>query len=564
MRQAIAACTQGADVNPAETSDLWWRTAVIYCLDIQTFFDSDGDGIGDIAGLTQRVDYLAEIGVTCIWLMPFQPTRDADDGYDITDFYGVDPRLGDLGEFVELLRVAHDRGIRVITDLVVNHTSDKHPWFRSARRSRTSKYRDYYIWRAERPRGSRHTMFPGEEDSPWEHDAKSGQYYLHSFYRHQPDLNLANPEVRDEIARIIGFWMALGVDGFRVDAVPFLIEPPGAPDEADPHSFLRELHRFATRRRGGSALLGEVALQHDAQLDYFGAKGTELDLQFDFATTAATFLSFVRHDARPLADILRSRPIVDARQGWSIFLRNHDELTLEFLDEDEREDVFAALAPDERQRVYGRGIVRRLAPMLRGDPRRVRLAYSLLFSLPGAPMLFYGEEIGMGELPALGDRVAVRTPMQWDDTKNGGFSTARPSKLPRPIPSDGYGPAHTNVRDQLRDPDSLLAAIRVFISKYRANPEIAWGELTVLETGEPGVLAHASSGETAVFVAVHNFGAEACTIELSLPECSADGELVDLLGDEPAVQPDGGSVRLELDGYAYRWFRLADSGTGTL
>lgn len=547
-------------MNAADTSDLWWRTAVIYCLDIETFFDSDGDGIGDIVGLTQRVDYLADLGVTCLWLMPFQPTRDLDDGYDITDFYGVDPRLGSLGEFVELLRVAHDRGIRVIVDLVVNHTSDRHPWFRSARRSRNSKYRDYFVWRDERPRGSGHTVFPGEEESTWEFDSKTEQYYLHSFYRHQPDLNLANPKVREEIARIIGFWMALGVDGFRVDAVPFLIEQPGAADVSDPHSFLRELHRFVMRRKGGSALLGEVGLPHDEQLDYFGEEGTELDLQFDFATTTAVFLSFVRHDSKPLADVLAKRPAVDASQGWSMFLRNHDELTLELLEKDEREEVFAALAPDERQRVYGRGIVRRLAPMLHGDPRRVRMAYSLLFSLPGAPMLFYGEEIGMGELPGLGDRAAVRTPMQWENAKNGGFSTARPSRLPREVPADGYGPAHANAHDQLRDPDSLLATIRLLISRYRSNPEIAWGEFSLLDTGDTRVLAHTASTDDAVFIAVHNFAEEASTIELTLPGASENSRLIDLLHDEPTPEPDNGSMRLELEGYAYRWFRLTEPG----
>ncbi len=551
-------------MRAADTSDLWWRTAVFYCLDIQTFFDSDGDGIGDIAGLTKRIDYLADIGITCIWLMPFQPTRDADDGYDITDFYSIDPRLGDLGEFVEFLRVAHDRGIRVITDLVVNHTSDKHPWFRSARRSRQSRYRDYYIWRDTRPPNSRHTVFPGDEDSTWELDEKTGQYYLHSFYRHQPDLNLANAEVREEIARIVGFWMALGVDGFRVDAVPFLIESPGAAYESDPHAFLRELHHFILRRHGHAATLGEVALSHDAQMDYFGAEGTELDLQFDFTTTGATFLSFVRHDARPLAKALDSRPVVDNSQGWTMFLRHHDELTLELLQADEREEIFAELSPDERQRVYDRGIVRRLAPMLRGDPRRLRMAYSLLFSLPGAPMLFYGEEIGMGELPALGERVAVRTPMQWQNTKSGGFSTAPASKLPRPIPDDGYGPVHANVHDQLREPDSLLATIRLLISRYRANPEIAWGELTVLDTGDPRVLAHAASTPEAVFVAVHNFGEEACTVRLSLPHFSDDSELTDLLSDRASVPTEDGTVRLELDGYAYRWFRLTTPGTVTL
>ena len=266
--------------------------------------------------------------------------------------------------------------------------------------------------------------------------------------------------MRSEIARIVGFWTQLGVDGFRVDAVPFLISPPGAADETDPHAFLRELHRFVGRRRGDAVLLGEVGLPQQEQLAYFGESQAELDLQFDFETAQAIFLALVRGDARPVAESLRRRPPVDVRQGWVTFLRNHDELSLEMLAPDERDEVFQALAPDERQRVYGRGIVRRLAPMLRGDPRRIRLAYSLMFSLPGAPMLFYGEEIGMGELEGRGDRRAVRTPMQWRNARNGGFSDAKPSRLVREIPDGGYGVAHVNVHDQLRAPSRSWASSR--------------------------------------------------------------------------------------------------------
>ena len=546
-------------MRPADTSDLWWRTAVIYCLDIETFQDSDGDGVGDIEGLCDRIDYLSELGVTCLWLMPFQPTRDLDDGYDITDFIGVDPRLGDLGGFVELLRIAHDRGIRVIMDLVVNHTSDRHPWFRSARRSRTSKHRNYYVWRDRPPRTSQKTVFPGEEDGVWEHDERTEQYYLHSFYRHQPDLNLAEPEVRAAIARVVGFWTELGVDGFRLDAVPFLVAPPGAADETDPHGFLRELHRFVGRRRGGAALLGEVGLPHKDQLEYFGSSGTELELQFDFETMQAVFLSLVRHDAGPLAEVLGKRPVVDRRLGWAMFLRNHDELTLEQLDEQGRQDVFDALAPDERQRVYGRGIVRRLAPMLRGDPRRIRQAYSLLFSLPGAPMLLYGEEIGMGELPAMPDRAAIRTPMQWDPGPAGGFSTARASRVPD-MPTDGYAPEHVNVHDQLRDPDSLLSFVRLLIARYKSAPEIAWGELSIVDTGDPAVLAHACHADGVLFIAVHNFAEDARRVEIELSGVDGDTSVADLLSNTP-IEPTDGRLVLDLEGYGFRWLRRSESGS---
>ncbi|WP_102191584.1 alpha-amylase family protein [Microbacterium aurantiacum] len=542
-------------MRPADTSDLWWRTAVIYCLDVETFQDSDGDGIGDLEGIATRIDYLADMGVTCLWLMPFQPTRDLDDGYDITDFYGVDRRLGDIGHVVELLRIAHGRGLRVIIDLVVNHTSDRHPWFVSARRSRTSRYRDYYVWRDSPPRVQQATVFPGEESSVWEKDEKSGQYYLHSFYRHQPDLNLANSEVRAEIARILGFWTELGVDGFRIDAVPFLIENEGAPKTADPHDFLRELRRFVTRRRGEAALLGEVNLPHKAQLDFFGKKGTELDLQFDFATMQACFLSFVRHDAAPLAKALRTRPVIDVRQGWAMFLRNHDELTLDQLSEDERQEVFEALSPDEEQRVYGRGIVRRLAPMLQGDPRRLRMAYSLMFALPGTPALFYGEEIGMGEVPGWGDRMAVRPPMQWRPEKNGGFSTASRSRVPTALAESGYGPDRVNVHDQQRDPDSLLSFIKTLISRYREAPEIAWGALTVLDVEDSTVLAHTLSAEGATFLALHNFSDIPRRIELSTRDIGGE-QLLDLLGSAAAIAAERGTFEIDLDPYGFRWCRV--------
>jgi len=360
--------------------------------------------------------------------------------------------------------------------------------------------------------------------------------------------------VRSEIARIVGFWTQLGVDGFRVDAVPFLISPPGAADETDPHAFLRELHRFVGRRRGDAVLLGEVGLPQQEQLAYFGESQAELDLQFDFETAQAIFLALVRGDARPVAESLRRRPPVDVRQGWVTFLRNHDELSLEMLAPDERDEVFQALAPDERQRVYGRGIVRRLAPMLRGDPRRIRLAYSLMFSLPGAPMLFYGEEIGMGELEGRGDRRAVRTPMQWRNARNGGFSDAKPSRLVREIPDGGYGVAHVNVHDQLRAPESQLGFIKTLIARYRAAPEIAWGRLTLHDVHDPQVLVHSLRTDDTTFLAAHSFGDEARRIELDADAVGPD-LLVDLLQPVSPVEVDRGRFVIDLDGWGFRWFR---------
>jgi trehalose synthase len=551
-------------VRITDTSDLWWKTAVVYCLDVETFLDDNGDGVGDFAGLARRIDYLADLGVTCLWLMPFFPTPDLDDGYDVTDFYGVDPRLGSHGDVVEVVRTARDRGIRVIIDLVVNHTSDRHPWFREARKSVDSPYRDYYVWSKTKPKENAPTVFPGEESSMWELDEKTGEYFLHSFYRHQPDLNIANPKVRDEIAKTIGFWLQMGVSGFRVDAVPFLIQPPDGADVGDPHEFLRDLRRFLQRRSSEAVLLGEVNLSYKEQLDYFGgADGSELTMQFDFLSMQALHLSLARRDPAPLIRSLRRRPAIAPESQWANFVRNHDELTLDKLTEKQREEVFEAFAPDERQRVYGRGITRRLPTMLDGDPRRILMVYSLLFSMPGTPVLFYGEEIGMGENPEIMGRGSVRTPMQWDSSPTGGFSSARPSRLIARPPNDGYAPQHVNVIAQRDDDDSLLQHVRRLITRYRASPEIGWGEFEVLEHDERAVFAHSMRNDLGRFVALHNFAERPVAVELTIDDEPDDAALVDLLGPE-RIELEGGRARLELDAYGYRWFRVRRPGDGRL
>ncbi|GAA3215992.1 alpha-amylase family protein [Microbacterium terregens] len=544
-----------------DTSDLWWKSAVIYCLDVETYMDADGDGTGDFAGLAQRIDYLADLGITCLWLMPFYPSPDRDDGYDISDFYGIDPRLGNHGDFVEVIRTAHDRGMRVIVDLVVNHTSDKHPWFVSARRSRTSPYRDFYVWRDEPPKKQQPTVFPGEESSVWELDERSGQYFQHVFYKHQPDLNVANPRVRDEIAKTIGFWLALGVSGFRIDAVPFLIEPPEGVDLGDPHELLRDLKRFLQRRAGHAALLGEVNLPFGEQLQFFGGeRGGELDLQFDFISMQALYLSLARSDPAPLIAALTARPAIPSDAGWANFVRNHDELTLDKLSDAEREEVFEAFAPDEAQRVYGRGITRRLPPMLGGDPRRIRMVYSVLFSLPGTPVLFYGEEIGMGENPEIAGRGSVRTPMQWTDGKNGGFSSAARGRLVAPIPGDGYAPQHVNVQQQRNDDGSLLQFIRHLVSRYRVSPEIGWGELEILAHDGDGILAHAVNSDVGRMIALHNFTEVPVRVRVQIGTVEEGTALLDLGGPERIDVEPQGQVEVELAPFGYRWLRVSPPG----
>jgi trehalose synthase len=548
-----------------DTSDLWWKTAVVYCLDVETFMDWDGDGTGDFTGLAQRLDYLAELGVTCLWLMPFYPTPDRDDGYDITDFYGVDPRLGTHGDLVEVIRTAKDRGMRVIADLVVNHTSDRHPWFRSARASRTSPYRDFYVWRDEPPEQKVDTVFPDQEDSVWTFDERAGQYYLHRFYRHQPDLNVANPAVRDEIAKVMGFWLELGLSGFRVDAVPFFLETLGIDggEEAlpEPHDYLRSLRELLGRRAGDAVLLGEVNLPHEQQLEFFGGEaGDELTMQFDFIGMQKLYLSMARQDARPLAQALLDRPSVSPDCQWATFVRNHDELTLDKLSDDERQEVFDAFGPEPEMQVYGRGLTRRLPPMLDGDPRRVRMAYSLLFSRPGTPVLFSGEEIGMGDNLAADGRMAVRTPMQWTAGKNGGFSTARPLRLPGPVVEGGFSPEHVNVEAQRRDPDSLLAFVTLLVQRYRECPELGWGAFEVVDQPHASVLAHRCIWDEATLVALHNLGPEPLTVPIELAGEDEGTVLADLLCDGEAVLDAKGRVEMALEGYGFRWLRVVREG----
>ena len=548
----------------SDTSDLWWKTAVIYCLDVQTFMDWNDDGMGDFTGLAERLDYLAELGVTCLWLMPFHPTTDRDDGYDITDYYGVDPRLGSAGDFVEVIRTARDRGMRVIIDLVVNHTSDKHPWFRAARSSTTSPYRDFYVWRAtEPPDTSKDVAFPDKENSIWEYDEKTEEWYLHRFYRTQPDLNITNPRVRDEIVKAMGYWLELGISGFRVDAVPFMLETTGV-DQAeldrfpDPHEFLRHLRSFVGRRTGDGILLGEVNLPHrDQKLFFGGTDGDELSMQFDFIGMQNLYLSLARQDARPLAQALRRRPAISSESQWATFVRNHDELTLDKLSDSERDEVFAAFGPDPSMQLYGRGLRRRLPPMLDGDPRRLRMVYSLLFSLPGTPVLFYGEEIGMGENLGIDGRLAVRTPMQWTAQRNGGFSNAAPSRLRRPLTEGSFGPEHVNVASQRGDPESLLGFIHLLIKRYRESPELGWADFSVLDQPHRHVLAHECTWDDRRIVAVHNLGPESCTVPVSLADCDSSFHLLDLLQEpDPVELDDRGRVEVGLEGYGYRWLRL--------
>lgn len=545
---------------PVIRSDLWWKSAVFYCLDVETYLDTTGNGHGDFHGLTQRLDHICDLGATCLWLMPFYPSPNRDDGYDIADYYGVDSRLGTLGDFVVMLREAHARGLKVITDLVVNHTSDAHPWFVEARSDPESPFRDFYVWRDVPPEDDEiETKFPQVEESVWSWDEQAGQYYLHHFFSHQPDLNIGNPEVWAEVERIAGFWLQLGVDGFRVDAVPSVLTTGGLAKEdldLDPHSLLVDLRSFVQRRQGDALLLGEVDLPLAEAEEYFG-DSDQLHMLFNFPLNQALFLALVRGDARPIREALAQWPQIPSDAQWATFVRNHDELNLGQLTEGERQEVFDAFAPDEDMRIFGRGIRRRLPSMLGGDLRRMQLAYSLLFTLPGSPVLFYGEEIGMGGNLDLPGRLSVRTPMQWTGEESAGFSKVSPGDLCRSLPEGRFGPGHINVESQDGDDDSLLEWMRRAIHVRKSIPEIGWGRPGLVKTSVDAVFAHRCDLENRSLVAVHNLSDRHHKVELGLED---RGELRAVFGSDETIALTGGGITVDLDANGYRWFLLDGEG----
>jgi maltose alpha-D-glucosyltransferase/alpha-amylase len=539
----------------------WYSEAVIYSCDVETYADSDGDGCGDFRGLIGRLDYLSRLGVTCLWLNPINPTPGRDDGYDVTDFYTVDPRLGTLGDFAELLYRAGNRGIKVMIDLVLNHTSDEHPWFRSAVSSPDSKYRDWYVWSREEPSDRFQGMvFPGEQRETWTWHEQAKAWYYHRFYEFQPDLNIDNPEVRAELLKIMAFWLHLGVAGFRLDAVPFIIEQtrPGKSDSPKDFDFLAEMRQLCQWRVGDSVLLAEANVEPDRLLDYFsdaGGSNSRLHMLFDFMLNGRLVLALARGDAEPVIDSLRDTPQLPAGGQWATFLRNHDEIDLSRLTADQRADVFAAFGPQERMKLYNRGIRRRLAPMLGNDRRRLELAYSLQFTLRGTPVLRYGDEIGMGENLALTGRNAIRTPMQWSSARNGGFSTARSADLVRPLVTHGeYGFKQCNVEAQRHDPTSLLAWFERMIRTLRESPEVGCGSCAHVDVPvPPGVLVHRADGAPGTMLFLHNLKDTAVTVDLSTLDGVEEADQVFADRDYGTVEKLGA---LELSGFGYRWIRL--------
>jgi maltose alpha-D-glucosyltransferase/alpha-amylase len=534
-------------------ADRWYRQAILYCLDVETFQDSDGDGVGDLRGLIGRLDHLARLGITCLWLNPVHPSPRRDDGYDVADFYGVHPRIGTLGDFAELVHQAGNRGIRVIIDLVVNHTSDEHPWFAAARASRDSPSRDWYVWSEEEPSDRRQGMvFPGAQDETWTWDEQAGAWYYHRFYAFEPDLDMGNPAVRAEVERIMDFWLALGVSGFRMDAAPFVIEltEPGNPDSPKDFDLLTRWRSHLSWRRGDAVVLAEANVGPDEVVRYFGdegGSGNRLPMLFDFQLTVQCMLALARGQAGPIARALESAPRLPPHAQFATFLRNHDEVDLSRLPEEERAEVFAAFGPEPDMQLYG--------PMLGGDQARLRLAYSLQFSLPGTPVLRYGEEIGMGDDLSLPERQALRTPMQWTAGRNAGFSTAE--ELVRPVVADGeYGYRRVNVARQTRDPASLLNWFRAMLHTLRECPEVGGGRCDVVPVGSPAVLAHRMTSGTGTLLFLHNLGREEVTVDVG-PQPGADGEPQEVFADRDYEPADADLTGLALAGSGYRWLRLA-------
>jgi maltose alpha-D-glucosyltransferase / alpha-amylase len=539
-------------------NDLWYKNAVIYCLSVATFMDANGDGIGDLSGLMRRLDYLQGLGVTAIWLMPINSSPGRDDGYDVSDYYNVDPRYGTLGDFVEFTHAAGQRGIRVIIDLVVNHTSNQHPWFKAARSDPHSPYRDWYVWSKKKPRDANKGMvFPGVQKSTWTYDRVAHAWYFHRFYDFQPDLNTSNPHVQAEILKIMGFWIQLGVCGFRMDAVPFVISTkgPGVARPVEQYDMLRVLRELLQWRKGDSIILAEANVLPDTDMEYFGSAGDRMHMMFNFQVNQHLFYGLAASDARPLAKALVATKRRPATAQWGQFLRNHDELDLGRLSPQQRERVFEAFAPKPGMQLYGRGIRRRLAPMLEGDRRRIELAYSLMFTLPGTPVIRYGDELGMGDNLSLPERKCARTPMQWSDEPNAGFTKSEHPVVP--VIADGaFGYEHVNAAQQRRDPNSPLNWLERIIRMRKEVPEIGWGDFEIIPTRDHAVLAMRYDWRNNSVLFVHNLDARPREVRFSPGVGQAGDLLINLLSADHSSADKSGRHCLLMEGYGYRWFRV--------
>jgi maltose alpha-D-glucosyltransferase / alpha-amylase len=544
---------------PAQDDPLWYKDAIIYQIHIKSFFDANNDGIGDFAGLLMKLDYIAELGVNTIWLLPFYPSPRRDDGYDISEYRAVHPDYGTMADVKRFIAAAHARGIRVITELVINHTSDQHPWFQRARKAKPgSPARNFYVWsdNDQKYAGTR-IIFLDTERSNWTWDPVAGAYFWHRFYSHQPDLNFDNPKVIDAVLGVMRFWLELGVDGLRLDAVPYLIEREGTNNEnlAETHDVLRRIRAELDKSYPGRMLLAEANQWPEDTKDYFGA-GDECHMAFHFPLMPRMYMALAREDRFPIADIMRQTPQIPESCQWAIFLRNHDELTLEMVTDSERDYLWETYAADRRARI-NLGIRRRLSPLLERDRRRIELMNCLLLSMPGTPVIYYGDEIGMGDNIHLGDRDGVRTPMQWSPDRNGGFSRADPATLVLPTLMDPlYGYETVNVEAQLRDRHSILHWMRRMLAIRRRHAAFGRGTLRFLYPRNRKVLAFVREYQDEIILCVANVSRAPEAVELDLSEMS--GRVPVELSGGSLFPPIGQlTYLLTVPPYGFYWFVLA-------
>jgi maltose alpha-D-glucosyltransferase/alpha-amylase len=544
--------------NMMNEDPLWYKNAVLYELNVRAFKDSNGDGIGDLKGASQKLEYLRELGIDCIWLLPTYPSPLRDDGYDISDYYGIHEDYGTLSDFTEFIDRAHMLGMKVITDLVLNHTSDMHPWFQAARSDRNSPYRDYYVWSDTDQKYSRaRIIFLDTEPSNWTWDTEAGQYYWHRFYASQPDLNYDNPRVQAEMFNVIRFWAELGIDGFRADAVPYLFEREGTNCENLPetHQYLKQLRAFLDREFPGKILLCEANQWPEDVRPYFG-DGDEFHMGFHFPVMPRIFMAIRKEKREPLVWILNRTPSIPQNCQWCTFLRNHDELTLEMVTPEERQWMWQEYAPEPRMRL-NLGIRRRLAPLLDNDRRKIELANSLLFTLPGSPTIYYGDEIGMGDNIWLDDRNGVRTPMQWNATRNAGFSDANPEKLYSPVIDQApYNSEQINVTRLLKDPVSLLNQIRKMIAIRKQYKAFGLGSFKWVECGNAHVAAYFRQYSNQRILIINNLSAAR---QKALVKFNQHGvRLSDIIDPKGEITSDTGNVAFELAPHQYLWLSVQE------
>ena len=535
----------------------WYKDAVIYQVHVRAFYDSTGDGIGDFVGLAHKLDYLKELGVDTVWLMPFFPSPLRDDGYDIADYRAIHPNYGTLEHFKAFLEAAHQRGIRVIIEMVLNHTSDQHPWFQESRSSRNNLRRDWYVWSDTdtRFRGTR-IIFLDTELSNWAWDPVSKQYYWHRFFSHQPDLNYDNPAVREEMWDVMRFWLAMGVDAFRLDAVPYLIEREGTNCENLPetHAIIRDFRARLDHEFPGRMFLAE-ANQWPADLRPYFGNGDEFHAAFHFPLMPRMFMGLKLEDRKPITEILQQTPEIPDLCQWFLFLRNHDELTLEMVTDMERDYMYDEYARDKSMRI-NLGIRRRLAPLLDNDRRRMELMNGMLMSFPGTPIIYYGDEIGMGDNVNLGDRNGVRTPMQWDGGWNGGFSSADPEKLYSPLMLNPvYGFQAVNVASQKRFEHSLLSWMKRIIAVRKSTPVFGRGSIEFLYPANHRVLAYVRRWQKDTILVVNNLSSAAQAVELDLRRYKGN-ILIEMFGRNIFPRIGDLPYLLTMGPYQFYWFRL--------